>query len=295
MLAGFWQPQPTFSFEGARTFKGGLAIGGRTVIAGDITFQVQLADDSIEYASLDDRTSRTQPAGAEHGFLVRRASEAIDRETVEVFRSKEVLSRKERDAKTAVETALIGEEKLRLRRHQDALRGLLRDALVGGNVFFRGNDRSPSVGATDVAKSIVGILDDVVPDIFDRFKEAAAKPLDVKKGIEALLVAENLQGLPAVFGNLSLLRSENGKVVFRVDEGPLHEVLSRIEQRAAYGETANGKYLADELATEPFGWDFDVVRLLVLSLIRAGSVEATSKGPGIRKHDRVRRQGDIWQ
>jgi len=38
-------------------------------------------------------------------------NDAIDRETVELFRSKEMLARKEREAKTADETALIGEEK----------------------------------------------------------------------------------------------------------------------------------------------------------------------------------------
>jgi hypothetical protein len=41
---------------------------------------------------------------------------------------------------------------------------------------------------------------------------------------------------------------------------------------------ASGRLLADELAKEPFGWDFEVVRLLVLSLLRAGKIEATSKG-----------------
>lgn len=276
-ITGFWQPQPSYSLEGARTFKAGLAIRGRPVVDGDIPFQVQLAEDATKYQSL--ATELRERSQQETGtvFWAAGLSEAIDRETVEVHRSKEVLRRKERDARTAVETALIAEEKLRQERHQDKLRRLLREALLNGNVYFRGNDRSPDASAIDVAKSVVAILGDVVPDIFSRFREAAAKQPDVKKGIDALLAAENLQGLPAVFGNLKLLRSENGKVVFELGEGPLHEVLSRIEQRASYGETANGKYLADELAKEPFGWDFDVVRLLTLSLLRAGATEATSR------------------
>ena len=59
------------------------------------------------------------------------------------------------------------------------------------------------------------------------------------------------------------------------------EVLDRIEERANYGDTASGRFLADEFAKEPFGWDFEVVRLLVLSLLRAGKIEATSKGQTI--------------
>src|SRR5262249_11172955 len=70
-------------------------------------------------------------------------------------------------------------------------------------------------------------------------------------------------------------------IIFRSDSGPLKEVLDRIEERANYGDTASGRYLADEFAKEPFGWDFEVVRLCVLSLLRAGKIEATSKGQTI--------------
>ena len=122
------------------------------------------------------------------------------------------------------------------------------------------------------------------PEVFDRFKEAAARPADVKKGVDALFTAENLQGLPRSSASLGLLRDEKGKTVFRVESGALAEVLSRIEERANYGDTASGRFLADELAKEPFGWDFEAVRLLVLSLA------AGRKDPGDqqRSDDRLR-------
>lgn len=89
-------------------------------------------------------------------------------------------------------------------------------------------------------------------------------------------------GLASVWGpDCPVLRDEKGKTVFRVESGALAEVLSRIEERANYGDTASGRFLADELAKEPFGWDFEVVRLLVLSLLRAGKIQATSKGQTI--------------
>jgi hypothetical protein len=277
VITSFWQPAPSYTLLGARTFKAGLSIRGRDVLEGDITFQVHLAEDAPEYPFLiaDLRTRSQQERSTV--FWAIALSEAVDRETVEVHRSREVLARKERDARTAVETALIAEEKLRLRRHQDELRRLLREALLNGNAFFRGNDRSPADDASDVAKSVVTILDEVIPDIFDRFREAAAKQADVKKGLDALLAADDLQGLPAVFSSLGLTRPEKGKVVFELGHGPLQEVLGRIKQRADYGETASGRYLTEEFAKEPFGWDFEVVRLLALSILRAGAVEVTSK------------------
>ena len=69
--------------------------------------------------------------------------------------------------------------------------------------------------------------------------------------------------------------------MFETENGPLAEVFSRIENRASYGEAASGQYLADELTKEPFGWEFDVTRLFVMSLLRAGRLEATSQGRGI--------------
>ena len=193
-----------------------------------------------------------------------------------------MLARKERETKGEDTPALIAEERVRLRRHSDELRRLLRAACLSGRIYFRGNDRSPSDRAVDVGKTAAEVLGQVLPEVFDRFKEAAAKATDVKKGIDALFTAENLQGLPSVFGSLGLLRDEKGKTVFRTESGPLKEVLDRIEERANYGDTASGRYLTDEFAKEPFGWDFEVVRLLVLSLLARRQDRGDQQGPDDR-------------
>ena len=281
VLSTFWQPQPSHTLYDTKVFKAGLAIHGREVVDGDMVFHVHLAEDGKEFQSLAFELRTRSQQEKKNVFWAVGLNDTLDRETVELFRSKEMLARKEREAKTADETALIGEEKVRLRRHQDELRRLLKTACLSGSVYFRGNDRSPGDRAVDVGKSAAEVLGDVLPDVFDRFKEAAARASDVKKGADALFTADSLQGLPTVFSGLGLLRDEKGKTVFRVESGPLAEVLSRIEERANYGDTASGRYLADEFAKEPFGWDFDAVRLLVLSLLRAGKIEAISKGQTI--------------
>ncbi|MGB7219898.1 MAG: BREX system P-loop protein BrxC [Vicinamibacterales bacterium] len=281
VLSSFWQPPPSHTLYETKTFKSGLAIHGREVVDGDMVFHLHLADAGREFQGLAAELRTRSQRERKNVFWAVSLSDAIDRETVELFRSKEMLARKEREAKTPDETALIGEEKVRLRRYQDELRRLLKAACLSGSVYFRGNDRSPGDRAIDVGRSAAEILAHVLPEVFDRFKEAAARSNDVKKGVDALFTAENLQGLPSVFGSLGLLRDEKGKTVFRVESAPLAEVLSRIEERANYGDTASGRFLVDEFAKEPFGWDFEAVRLLVLSLLRAGKIEATSKGQTI--------------
>jgi hypothetical protein len=281
VLSAFWQPQPSHTLFETKTFKAGLAIHGREITSGDMVFQVHLAEDGKDLDALAaDLRTRSQNE-RKHVFWAIPLTEAIYREGEGVFRSKEMLARKERETKGEDTPALIAEERARLRRHSEELRRLFRAACLSGRIFFRGNDRSPTDRAVDVGKTAAEVLGQVLPEVFDRFKEAAAKAADVKRGTDALFIAENLQGLPSVFGSLGLLRDEKGKTVFRTESGPLKEVLDRIDERANYGDTASGRYLADEFVKEPFGWDFEVVRLLVVSLLRAGKIEATSKGQTI--------------
>lgn len=278
VLASFWQPQPACTLFEAKTFKAGLAIHGRDAVSGDIPFQFYLADSSPEFESLAAELRKRSQEERRQVFWAVALTDTIDREAVELYRSKEILARKEREAKGEQTLALITDERARQRRHHEELRRLLRQACLTGRAYFRGNDRSPADSAVDVGKAAAEILGQALPEVFDRFKEAAAKGPEVKKGLDALYTAESLQGLPSVFADLRLLRDERGKPVFCIESGPLKEVLERIEARANYGETASGRYIADELGKEPFGWDFDVVRLLTLSLLRAGRIEAISKG-----------------
>jgi len=275
-VVGLWQPQPQHSLLDVKVFKAGLVLGGRLAVEGDLPFHLTLAEAGPELeAAVAEARGRSQ-IETKAVFWVAGLDEAIDRETVELFRSKEILARKERGAQTKDETALVAEEKLRQRRHQEELKRLIRQSLLAGTIFFRGNDRSPDEGAADVKRAAEKVLGQALPEVFDRFAEAAARV--GRKDLDELMSTENLRGLTPVFTNLALVRDQGGKPVFNVENGPLAEVMARIENRTSYGEVATGRYLTDEFAAEPFGWEFDVVRLLVISLLRAGKLEATSKG-----------------
>ena len=278
VIESLWEPQPSHLLLGIKPFKAGLAIRGRSVVEGDITFQLHLADDGAQLDPLTTELRARSRTERSDIFWAVALTDEIDAAVVELYRSRTVIGIKEREARTASETVLVSEEKRRRDGYWSELKKRFTAACLSGSVFFRGNDRSPGDDATDVTKSVAAILADVTPEIFERFHEAAARTADARKGTDALLVAENLHGLPVVFGSLGLLRDEKGKTIFEVEKGPLWEVIARIQERSDYGQTANGRLLVDEFAKEPFGWDFEVVRLLTLCLLRAGSIEATSKG-----------------
>lgn len=281
IMTQFWKPQPVHSLSDVKPFSAGLVIEKRDVESGDVAFNLEFAEDGDSFDALAASLRKRSQTERTSVFWALALNAGIDRQAVECYRSKEILARKERETKGEDTPALINEERARLRRHTDELRRLLREACLAGKIYFRGNDRSPAEGTDSVGKAASDVLREVLPDVFDRFKEAAAKLTEVKRAGEALFTADNLQGLTGAFGALNLLTSEKGTTVFKTDSGILHEILSRIEHHANLGETVSGRSLSEELAQEPFGWDFDVVRLLVLCLLRAGRVEATSKGQTI--------------
>lgn len=277
VVFGLWQPQPSHNFMGTKVFKAGLALNGRSLLDGDILVHVALAEPGKEYQERVDEMRMRSQTETKSIFWVAELSQAVLHHTDEVFRSQQMITRKERGAKTKEESRLVFEEKTRLsQKLMPELRRFIKQALLSGTVFFRGNDRSPDESASDVGRTAAGVLDQALPEVFERFEEGAARVQ--KADLDSLLTTENLRGLTPVFTALKLIRDQGGSPVFNTDSGPLAEVCARIENRTSYGDTASGRYLTDEFAKEPFGWDFDVVRLFVICLLRAGKVEATSKG-----------------
>ena len=272
-VTGFWTPQPTHTLLNVKPFKAGLLIDGREEKKGDLAFHLTFAEEGEQFAdTVEEMRTRSQQ---EDGtvFWVVPLNDATDRATVELHRSKDMLSRKARDAKTKDETALVTEERNRERRHTADLQRLLRTAVLGGTAFFRGNDRSPAPTATDVGRAASAILGQVLPDVFTRFDEGAAKANDSKRGLEELLKADNVEGLPAVFTTLGLLRDESGKTVFDTDAPALRVVYAKIEHDSDYGTKATGRSLTEHFGGDPYGWDFDVTRLLVAVLFAAGKIQ----------------------
>ena len=276
IVTGLWEPRPSYNLKDAETFKAGLTFNGRIVVEEDIRFNLAFAEAGADFTTRSTEARKRSQEDTKEVFWVASLDDRIARATVEVHRSQEMLSRKERGARTKDETALVSEEKLLLSRHEGDLKRMLHDSMLAGAIYFRGNDRSPDDTVDSVTKAANRTLSQVLPDVYNRFAEGAARV--GANDLNSLLTSESLRGVSSVFTQLGLIRDENGQPVLNADTGALKEVLDRIENKTSYGEIATGKYLIDEFAKEPFGWSLDVVVLFVVSLIRAGKIRATSKG-----------------
>lgn len=271
-----WQPVPTHEFEDTRVFKAGLKLNGRDRVEGDLTFEVYTHPKDQYYDERLGEARRSSQADRKSVFWVVPLSSRIEKTAEEMFRSQEMSTRKARSLATAAEEKLLGEEKRRLQTSQDELKRLVREAFTTGTIYFRGNDRSADQNETDVGKIASSRMKDALPEVFERFKDAAARVQ--KRDGEALLTNANLQGLPPIFSQLKLVRTQNNRGIINVEQPPLQDVLAKIESVANYGNQATGKMLETDFAKDPFGWDFEVVKLLTLCLLRAGKIVAVSQG-----------------
>ena len=194
-----------------KAFKAGLAFGGRVLQEGDLEVHVNLADPSRVGEEIEQARARSH---TESGtvFWVAEADEDLAREFQELHRSEEMLARGEHRTPSRDEATLVADEKRRREKAQKEVRRRLMEAVLTGSVFFRGNDRSPSEDARDLKTEVEGILQKVLPDVFDRFGDAAAKVKS--KDLEALLTAESLHGLPNVFSDLGLVITQRGQDAF---------------------------------------------------------------------------------
>ena len=252
---------------------------GKEEVSGDITFNVQFADDPIRRRGALRGSARPQPERREEHLLGRHARRGNP----------------QRDAGGLPFAADDREEEPRCvdgGRHGPRRRrkgpttpapGRTEAAAEGRGVFGPGlvpRQRSqPGRQASDVGKAAVGILGVVLPLVYDRFSEASAKAAELKKGVDALFTVENLNGLPPVFTQLALLRDEHGKPVFKTD---VDAALRGHGEDRRNGRTTASRRPASSLRTSsPSRRSAGTSRPCACwpcRSCRAGAVEAVSKG-----------------
>jgi hypothetical protein len=275
----------TYRYKDLKTVKPTLYVGEeRLGKEGDAALRLALADEGPEFAAAcnEARTrSRTERTGAV--WVLKQGAE-VDRWTEEVHRSKEMIARHERQTRTAEEGKLLGDEKERQKDATSRLTVALTEALLGGRAYHDGVEYDVRGLGNTIKDAFTRLFEKIVPDAYPKFGLAAVKV----KGDEAevLLTAANLSGLPTVFYSgsegLRLVVEQGGKPSIDTNAPAAREVLDYIADRAAYGEKATGKGLEAHFTGLGYGWDLDVVRVIVAALFRAGQVDVYAQGNRFR-------------
>jgi hypothetical protein len=282
-----------YRYRDLRSFRLGITVDGvRAGEEGQITLAIQSADDRESWASrfAEMQDESRQPAHQNDLYWVFALTAEADDLVANLYASREMV--KKYDQLRAMnrisheEAACLQNEKGEVIRLQGRLRDKTSDALAAGAGLFRGYARHGADLGKTPAEIFKKLLDGVVPDLYGKL-EMGARPL---KGTEAeeVLKAANLAGLSQVFyggaAGLGLVVKEGAKFVPNPSADVAKEVLDYLNREHAYGnrDTRTGKAVEGHFGGLGYGWDLDVLRVVLAVLFRAGSVELAHGG---RRYD----------
>ena len=284
----FGEPALKTYRHGNRTFRIGLSVDSADLLDGEVVLSMRTAEDDEEFPKLLDevRADSRQAAHADDLYWVYSLTSAIDHLVAEVYASKSMLEKYRRRRAdhniTAEEAKCLQDEEATAHAVQSRLRDKLAEAIGGGQGMFRGVGGDASSFGNGIGEIIRKFLGNVIPDLYPKL-EMGTRPL---KGNEAevLLKATDLRALPSVFyggeDGLGLVVEDGGKFVANASADVAAEVLDHLLGEHSYGnrDSLSGKALLKKFGGIGYGWDGDVLRLILAILFRAGAIEVNSGG-----------------
>lgn len=276
---------------GVKTFKVGVAVDGFPINnEREVPLSILVAEDEGERAGKVSEAVGESRNHSEVVYWVFALNPEIDRLVADYHASGRMISRYQQvqslNKISNEEATSLTAERNEQRRLRNRLLDKFSDAIAGGQGVFRGVGRDASDLGQTPSEIFRGLFDFAVPDLYPKLEMGSPKLTG--KEAEEILRATNLQGLSPVFydgdGGLGLVVQEGAKYVPNPSAEISKEVLDYLKNEHAYGNKVTGKILEVRFRGMPYGWDLDVLRLVLAVLLRAGSIEVTYQGRRFRNH-----------
>jgi hypothetical protein len=290
LQAIFSEPKlKTYRFRDLRNFRVGISVNGILVIDdGQVPISLRVAEDfSLLAKKMDEtREESRQEIHRNDLYWVFPLTSEIDSLVAYLFASREMVKKygqlQSQNRITNEEAACLSSEKQEVSRLQMRMVEKLGLAVESGSGMFRGVSKDGSSLGKGLPEMIKKFLDAFVPDLYPKL-EMGARAL---KGNEAedILKAANLNGLSQIFYSgaqgLNLVIKDGAKYIPNTNTDITREVLDYLNREFSYGnkETRTGKHLETHFGGLGYGWDTDMLRLVLAVLFRAGASEVTSGG-----------------
>jgi hypothetical protein len=180
------------------------------------------------------------------------------------------------------EAACLQDEKNSKNSYETRLQDKLTQAMERGTGMFRGVQKDASALGRGLGEILKKLFGQIVPDLYPKL-QMGSRPL---KGDEAeqVIKAADLKALPTVFyegdQGLGMVVKEGSKLVINTKAEVVREVLDYLKNEHSYGnkDSRMGKALERRFGGTPYGWERDMLRLLLATLFRAGEIEVTYQG-----------------
>ena len=272
-----------------RTFRIGVTHDGTQIgDDGDLAVALAVADDTDDLPKKiqEVRDESRLDAHKNDIFWCFALSPDIDQTVAELFASRKMVEKYgQLGAQSRIsgeEASCLQDEKNAVLSHQNRLRDKFTEAMERGTGLFRGVSWDASALGKSHGEIFKKLYGNVVPDLYPKL-EMGSRPL---KGDEAeqVLKAADLKALPQVLyagdKGLNLVVKEGPKYVPNPAADVAKEVLDYLVAQNDYGnrDERTGKALEKKFGGIGYGWDRDMLRLVLAVLFRAGAIEVSQAG-----------------
>ncbi len=279
----------TYRYRTLKTFSVGISVDGVKVgDEGKIPLSIITSENNESFpAKLSDIRNESRHKQHENDlYWVFAQTFEVDGLIKELFASRQMVTKydqlRAQSKITNEEAACLQTEKKNAGDYQRRLGEKLTEALEKGQGLFKG----VSYDAASLGKVLPEILkklfDQAVPQLYPKL-EMGARQLKGSES-EEILKAANLNGLSKLFyggdQGLNLVTNNGGKYVPNPESDIAKEVLDYLNREHGYGnkDTRTGKALENHFGGLGYGWDLDILKLVLAVLFRAGSIEITYGG-----------------
>jgi len=279
----------TYRHKDCRTFRVGIIVDGTTVAdEGDITLSLAIAEDDAELPKRlnEARDESRQKAHENDLYWASSLTGEIDELVAQLYASRRMVEKydqlRAQSKITHEEATCLQDEKNAVMGFESRLQAKLIEALQKGTGMFRGVARDAASLGKTLSEIIRKLLDHVVPDLYPKL-EMGSRPL---RGDEPdlFLKAADLTALPQVFyagdRGLALVTKEGTKHIPNPAADVAKEVRDYLASQSEYGnlDACLGRSLEQRFNHAPYGWERDMLRLVLAVLFRAGVIEVSFGG-----------------
>ncbi|MBP8911432.1 MAG: BREX system P-loop protein BrxC [Phycisphaerae bacterium] len=279
----------TYRHKDYRTFRTGISVDGTTVgDEGDIKVSLAVAEDDSDLSNRinEIRDESRQKNHESDLYWVFSLAPEIDELVAQLFASRKMVEKydqlRAQSKITPDEATCLQDEKNFVLNYESRLKDKVAEAIERGTGMFRGVARDASSLGKNLGEIIKKFLEQIVPDLYPKL-EMGSRPL---RGDEpdVFLKAADLKALPQVFyvgeRGLGLVTKEGSKYVPNPSADVAKEVRDYLVSQHEYGnrDACLGKALENRFNGPPYGWERDVLRLVLAVLFRAGVIEVSFGG-----------------
>src|SRR5271165_7046190 len=278
----------TFRYQN-RSFRIGISVDGTSLgDEGELLLTLCVAEDADELTKRIEevRTESQQKSHENDLYWLFCMTPEIDEFVGQLHASRKMVDKynqlSARQKISPDEATCLQDEKNSKNGYETRLRDKLTEAMERGTGMFRGVQKDASALGKSLSEILKKLYGQVVPDLYPKL-QMGSRPL---KGDEAeqILKAADLKALPNVFypgdHGLGLVVKEGPKNVVNTKADVAKEVLDYLKSEHSYGnkDSRMGKALENRFGGTPYGWERDMLRVILATLFRAGEIEVTYQG-----------------